>query len=105
LQRAVNRGITPAYSSRLLAAMELERKGGQSKPAPGAITPLVEPLSEREVEVLHLVAAGLQNREIADRLIVSVRTVKKHVQNIHGKLGVNNRTAAVARARELSLLK
>jgi LuxR family maltose regulon positive regulatory protein len=105
LQRAVNRGITPAYSSKLLAAIELERKGEQSKPAPGAPTPLVEPLSDREIEVLHLVAAGLQNREIADRLIVSVRTVKKHVQNIHGKLGVNNRTAAVARARELSLLK
>jgi LuxR family maltose regulon positive regulatory protein len=102
LQRAVNRGITPVYSSKLLAAMEVERKGEQAKSA--AATPLVEALSERELEVLHLVAAGLSNREIADRLIVSVRTVKKHVQNIHGKLAVSNRTAAVARARELNLL-
>jgi len=102
LQRAVNRGITPAYSSKLLAAMELERRGERAKPA--VVTLLVEPLSEREVEVLHLVAAGLSNQEIADRLIVSVRTVKKHVQNILGKLGVANRTHAVARARELKLL-
>ena len=102
LQRAVAGGITPAYSSKLLGATELEHKGAGAKAA--AQTPLVEPLSERELEVLHLVAAGLSNREIADRLIVSVRTVKKHVQNIHEKLGVHSRTAAVARARELNLL-
>jgi len=104
LQRAVNRGITPTYSSKLLAAIEVQRRGAQRQPAAGAVTPLVEPLSEREVEVLHFVAAGLSNREIADRLVVSVRTVKKHVQNIHEKLGVHSRTQAVARARELNLL-
>jgi len=104
LQRAMNRGIAPGYASKLLAAFELEPKGERPQPAAGAVAPLVEPLSEREVEVLHWVAAGLSNREIADKLIVSVRTVKKHVQNIHGKLAVNSRTAAVARARELNLL-
>jgi len=54
--------------------------------------------------VLHLVSAGLSNREIAGKLVLSLTTVKKHVQNIHGKLGVNSRTGAVARARELNLL-
>jgi LuxR family maltose regulon positive regulatory protein len=65
---------------------------------------LIEPLSERELEVLHLIAAGCSNKEIADELVISVRTVKKHVENIHGKLDVRSRTQAVARARELSLL-
>jgi len=50
------------------------------------------------------VAAGRSNREIADRLVIAVRTVKKHVENIHGKLGVRNRTEAAARARELGLV-
>ena len=65
---------------------------------------LAEPLSERETEVLRLVAAGLSNREIGERLVISVYTVKKHVENIHSKLYVNNRTQAVARARDLGLL-
>jgi LuxR family maltose regulon positive regulatory protein len=64
---------------------------------------LPEPLSEREQEVLLLVAEGLTNQQIADRLVISVRTVKKHVENIHGKLGVQNRTQAANRARELGL--
>ena len=54
--------------------------------------------------MLLLVAKGLSNQQIADRLVISIRTVKKHVENIHGKLGVQNRTQAVARARELGLL-
>ncbi|MCL5996120.1 MAG: LuxR C-terminal-related transcriptional regulator [Chloroflexi bacterium] len=66
--------------------------------------PLIEPLSERELEVLRLIAAGASNREIADRLIVAVNTIKKHTGNIFGKLGVTNRTQAVARARELGLI-
>jgi LuxR family maltose regulon positive regulatory protein len=70
----------------------------------GVDAPIVEPLSLREVEVLYLVAAGLSNREIADRLVISVPTVKKHIENIHGKLGVSSRTRAVARAQELNLL-
>lgn len=65
---------------------------------------LAEPLSGRETEVLKLVAAGLSNREIGERLVISVYTVKKHVENIHSKLYVNNRTQAVARARDLGLL-
>ena len=64
---------------------------------------LVEPLSAREQEVLTLIAAGCSNQEIADRLIISVATVRKHVENIHGKLGVQSRTKAAARAREFGL--
>jgi LuxR family maltose regulon positive regulatory protein len=65
---------------------------------------LVEPLSERELEVLALVAQGLSNREIAERLFITVGTVKTHAHNIYGKLGVNRRTEAVARAQELGLV-
>jgi NarL family two-component system response regulator LiaR len=69
-----------------------------------AANPLVEPLSEREVEVLGLIAAGLTNREIADRLYITVGTVKRHINNIYGKLQVHHRTEAVARARDLGLV-
>jgi LuxR family maltose regulon positive regulatory protein len=65
---------------------------------------LVEPLSERELQVLRLVARGLSNREIAQALVVTVGTVKKHLNNIFGKLSVKSRTQAVARARDLALL-
>ncbi len=65
---------------------------------------LVEPLSSRELEVLHLIAAGLSNQEIAARLVVTVGTVKSHVNHLFGKLAVTSRTQAVARARELGLL-
>ena len=66
--------------------------------------PLVEPLSERELEVLKLIADGATNQQIADQLVVAKSTAKKHVSNIIGKLGVENRTTAVARARELGLV-
>jgi LuxR family maltose regulon positive regulatory protein len=66
--------------------------------------PLIEPLSERELEVLQLVAQGLSNREIAERLFLALSTVKGHNRIIFDKLGVQRRTEAVARARELGLL-
>jgi len=65
---------------------------------------LIEPLSQRELEVLRLVAAGLSNQQIADRLVISIRTVKKHLENVYSKLGVESRVQAITRARELSLL-
>jgi LuxR family maltose regulon positive regulatory protein len=65
---------------------------------------LIEPLTERELEALRLLAAGLTYAEIAERLVVSVNTVRFHVKEIYGKLGVNRQAQAVARARELGLL-
>jgi LuxR family maltose regulon positive regulatory protein len=67
--------------------------------------PLVEPLSGREIQVLTLIAEGLTNREVAERLYISQGTVKAHTSNIFGKLGVRSRTQAVARARALSILQ
>jgi LuxR family maltose regulon positive regulatory protein len=90
------------YAARLLAASAAEEVlASAAVPSDGAP---VEPLSARELEVLRLIAAGLSNRDIAGRLVISVRTVKKHVENGYAKLGVNSRTQAVARARELGLL-
>ncbi|MEP7291591.1 MAG: LuxR C-terminal-related transcriptional regulator, partial [Chloroflexota bacterium] len=66
--------------------------------------PLSEPLSARELEVLHLIAEGLSNAEIAQKLFISIATIKVHAGNIYGKLGVNNRTQAVALAQKLNLL-
>jgi LuxR family maltose regulon positive regulatory protein len=65
---------------------------------------LVEALTERELEVLNLVAAGLSNRQIADQLVISIGTTKAHLHHIFGKLAVSNRTEASARARELGLI-
>ena len=65
---------------------------------------MVEPLSERELEVLQLIADGLTNPEIATRLFLSLNTVKVHTRNIYGKLDAHNRTRAVVRARALGIL-
>jgi LuxR family maltose regulon positive regulatory protein len=76
-------------------------------PAPAAgpdIPDPIEPLSERETEVLALIAQGLTNREVSQRLFISQGTVKAHTSNIYGKLGVRSRTQAVARAREIGIL-
>jgi LuxR family maltose regulon positive regulatory protein len=94
LRQALARGIVPRYVSRLLAAF------GE----PAAAQPLPEPLTGREFEVLRLIVAGLTNQEIADQLVISVATVKRHITNIYGKLVVSHRTQAVARAQELDLL-
>jgi LuxR family maltose regulon positive regulatory protein len=65
---------------------------------------LIEPLSDRELDVLHLLSQGFSNTEIADRLVLSVGTVKSHAHHIYGKLGVQSRTQAIIRAKELNLL-
>ena len=64
----------------------------------------MEPLSERELEIVRLVATGRSNQQIADELILAVGTVKTHIHNIYGKLNVASRTAASAHARKLRLL-
>jgi LuxR family maltose regulon positive regulatory protein len=65
---------------------------------------LVEPLSQRELEILRLIAQGLSNRQICERLFLALDTVKGHNRRIYDKLQVKRRTEAVARARELGLL-
>jgi LuxR family maltose regulon positive regulatory protein len=96
LQQAAARGIEPEYVSLLLAAL--------AHPLTPAEQPLIEPLSERELEVLRLIAGGLSNPRIADQLCISINTVRFHTKNLYSKLGVNSRTQAIAQARELNLL-
>lgn len=104
-RRALKAGQTvdSAYLERLCAAFGVERPPPVAALLPG-VAPLVEPLSERELEVLRLIAAGLANQAIAERLVVGLSTVKKHINNIYAKLGVGSRTQALVRARELGLL-
>ena len=109
LYRAAARGVMPEYIGKLLAAFDAEKRrsadGSASRlPTSPPLQPLVEPLSPRELEVLHLVAQGLSNREIGERLFIALDTVKGHNRRIFGKLGVHRRTEAVARARGLGLL-
>ena len=104
LRQAAARGIAVDYVSNLLEAFETREKQITLPPSHPASTALIEPLSDREVEALRLLAAGLSNKEIAKTLIITVGTVKKHLNNIYGKLDVHSRTAAVARARDLDIL-
>jgi LuxR family maltose regulon positive regulatory protein len=103
LGQAAARGIMPDYTARLLAAFEGKTKDERpkTKTAPPS---LIEALSKRELEILKLIAQGLSNHEISERLFLALSTVKGHNQNIFGKLQVQRRTEAVARARELGLL-
>ena len=106
LAKARSKGLTPNYIAKVCAAFETERLE-QEEVSPTSIQPLdalTEPLSPRELEVLRLIAQGLSNREISTRLFRALDTVKGHNRNIFGKLQVQNRTEAVARARELGLL-
>ena len=97
--------VNTHYVHRLLAASSDSptpvRDSQASAVKPGA---LIESLSEREFELLRLIAVGKTNRAIADELMVSVNTVKTHARNIYGKLGVRNRTEATSRARDLGLI-
>jgi LuxR family maltose regulon positive regulatory protein len=107
LAEAVTHRMRPAYTDRLVAAFAAEPSLSSGEPPRRPVPPaqpLVEPLSQRELEVLHLIAQGLSNQEISERLFLALDTVKGHNQKIFGKLQVQRRTEAVARARELGLL-
>jgi LuxR family maltose regulon positive regulatory protein len=100
LSEAATRGVMPDYIHKLLAAFESEKQTTDVKFS----QPLVEPLSQRELEVLQLIAQGLSNDEIGKRLFLALDTVKGHNRRIYDKLQVQRRTEAVARARKLGLL-
>jgi LuxR family transcriptional regulator, maltose regulon positive regulatory protein len=104
LAKAVTSGIMSDYTGRLLSAFRMEGAKDEEKSEQPAAQPLVEPLSERELEVLRLIAQGLSNREIGERLFLALSTVKGYNRTIFGKLQVQRRTEAVARARELGLV-
>jgi LuxR family maltose regulon positive regulatory protein len=98
LKAAAKQGIAPIYVRRLLAAVTKTYD-----PAP-VQSGLIEPLSERELDVLRLLGTDLAGPDIARELIVSLSTVRTHTNKIYAKLGVNNRRAAVRRAKEVDLL-
>jgi LuxR family maltose regulon positive regulatory protein len=104
LSEAAARGMMPDYTARLLAVFEAEERKGEVESHLPPAQSLTEPLSQRELEVLRLIAQGLSNREISERLFLAVITVKGHNRNIFRKLQVRRRTEALARARELGLL-
>ena len=98
--------IDAEYLQTILEAFPADvQSASQTKPKPAAVKEeLIDPLSERELEILQLIDEGLSNREITERLFITLHTVKKHSSNIYAKLGVSSRTQAVARARQLGLL-
>jgi ATP/maltotriose-dependent transcriptional regulator MalT len=92
---------SPSYLTYLMGEMKV---GPETTSAQSANAALVEPLTAREIEILRLIVAGMRNQEIADHLFISLHTVKRHIANAYGKLGVTHRTEAVARANEMKLL-
>jgi LuxR family maltose regulon positive regulatory protein len=99
LRRMLTRSSASEYVRRLLEAL-----GESIKIEPTVASKLIDPLSQRELEVLRLITDGATNREIANELVLTVNTVKRHISNIFGKLHVSNRAQAIAQARELNLL-
>jgi LuxR family maltose regulon positive regulatory protein len=102
LQEAAIRGLASDYITRLLSSFPAALQGDTLSSQP--VRPLVEPLTERELSMLRLMAAGLSNREIAGELYLSVNTIKVYASRIYSKLGVHRRAEAVVRAQELDLI-
>jgi LuxR family maltose regulon positive regulatory protein len=107
LSEAGAHGIMPDYIAKLLAAFKAEEQETEEEsylPSSRLAQSLTEPLSQRELEVLQLIAQGLSNREICVRLFLALDTVKGHNRRIFGKLSVRRRTEAVEKARSLNIL-
>ena len=98
------RSVPLGCLARVLQALGRNHAVPGSRPRTAAVPGLVEQLTARELEILRLVAAGTPNQAIADQLVVTLDTVKKHITHLLGKLGAANRTEAVARARQLGLI-
>ncbi len=103
LRQAALHGIRPHYAKKLLDAFAVEEPAGFPASRPSGTQPLAEPLTARELDVLHLICSGLSNREIAERLTLTLNTVKKHSSHIYGKMGVSSRAQAIIRAQDLEL--
>jgi LuxR family maltose regulon positive regulatory protein len=107
LRETAARGIYAEYVNKLLDEFSVWVFGSmeESPKRPHAHTPpLPDPLTPRELDVLHCISQGLSNKDIAEKLVIALNTVKRHTSSIYGKLDVKSRTQAVARARELGLL-
>jgi len=104
LEAAAKHGIVPSYVRRLLVAFGMTVYGKPDDRTPVKQLMIDEPLSDRELDVLRLLATDLNGPELARELMVSLSTLRTHTSNIYGKLGVNNRRAAVRRAQELALI-
>jgi len=106
IKKQVNNGVDSqslrllTYIDRLMAAFS--QPASAEKPRP---VTMLEPLSERELDILRLIATGRTNKEIADILVIAVSTVKSHINNLYGKLGTQRRTQAISIARDLGLLE
>jgi len=106
LYEALKREIAPEYVQQLLAAFPVDEPEKDTVNQPKVSdSDWIEPLSDREIEVLRLVAEGLSRQEIAAKLVLSLNTVKTHARNIYSKLGANNQMQAVGKARALGLLE
>jgi LuxR family maltose regulon positive regulatory protein len=104
LSAAAAQGIRPDYVNKLLAVFKGEMKEERPAAPVSGTSFLIEPLSQRELEILKLIAQGLSNREIGERLFLALDTIKGHNRKIFDKLQVQSRTEAITRARELGLL-
>jgi LuxR family maltose regulon positive regulatory protein len=101
LRRAAQRS---RYAGKILAVLEAQMRDVRERLVQAQVSPLVEPLTPREHEILRLVASGASNMEISRELFITVNTVKTHMTHIFAKLGVTRRTQAASRARELGLI-
>ena len=107
LRRVSTAGVSPKYAGTLLATLRHDAEDprlSSEANIPKYVHLLSEPLSDRELEVLRLIASGLSNRQIAQELFITPGTAKRHVHNIYRKLEVSSRTQAIARARDLNLI-
>ena len=102
LRQLARRGVATEYLNQVLTALDLPAKA--QPPAVTVESETVEPLTERELEVLALLGERLTNQEIAQRLVISPETVKRHASNIYQKLSVHTRRQAAAKARNLGIL-
>ena len=106
LYEVLSQAIEPDYVQQLFANVQVENPEQRSQPSAQAYeTEWIEPLSDRELEVLHLIADGLSRQEIAAKLVLSLNTVKTHTRNIYSKLGVHSQLQAVRKAQGLGLLE